>query len=94
MLRYVSAREATVWVETDAPCTVEILGHSAATFQVAVKHYALVVIRGLEPASSVEYEVHLDGRGRRPPTANDYPPSRIQTLPERVHWRSRLDPAA
>jgi hypothetical protein len=83
MLRYVSAREATVWVETDTPCTVEILGHSAASFHVAGKHYSLVVIRGLEPASSTEYEVHLDGQRRWPPTANDFPPSRIQTLPER-----------
>ena len=25
LLRYVGETEATVWVETDAPCTVEVL---------------------------------------------------------------------
>jgi PhoD-like phosphatase len=70
-------------VETDIPCMVEILGHSGARLQVAGKHYGLVVISGLEPASSVEYEVHLDGQRRWPPAASDFPPSRIQTLPER-----------
>jgi PhoD-like phosphatase len=83
ILRYLSAREATVWVETDIPCTVEILGHSAASFQVAGKHYGLVVISGLDPASSVEYEVHLNGERRWPATASGFPASRIQTLPER-----------
>ena len=30
MLRYVGETEATVWVETDAPCEVEVLGHADA----------------------------------------------------------------
>ena len=28
LLRYVGETEAVVWVETDEPCEVEILGHS------------------------------------------------------------------
>jgi hypothetical protein len=32
MLRYVSTREATVWVQTSDACEVEILGHRARTF--------------------------------------------------------------
>ena len=49
LLRYVSDREATIWVETDSSCEVEALGRSARTFRVHGHHYALVVIDGLEP---------------------------------------------
>lgn len=38
MLRYVSESVATVWVETDAPCRVEVLGHRTDT--VAYSHAA------------------------------------------------------
>ena len=34
LLRYVSETEATVWVEADAPCEVEILGRREPTFTV------------------------------------------------------------
>ena len=64
LLRHAGEEEATVWVETDAPCTVEVLGHTARTFHVAGHHYALVVIRGLEPGRAVPYEVTLDDQGR------------------------------
>jgi hypothetical protein len=50
-----------VWVETDAPCEVEVLGHRARTFSVMDHHYALVRIDGLTPGTTVPYEVHLDG---------------------------------
>ncbi|MGI9184308.1 MAG: alkaline phosphatase D family protein [Solirubrobacteraceae bacterium] len=82
MLRYVSSTEATIWLETDARCEVEILGHRTATFCVDGKHYALMVISGLEPASSTEYDVRLDGEGCWPPAGWAFPPSRIQTVPE------------
>jgi hypothetical protein len=81
MLRYVSDSEATVWVETDAPCRVEVLGHRSDTFQVNARHYAIVAISGLQPASCVEYEVHLDGVRRWPAADSGWPPSRIRTLP-------------
>jgi len=60
MLRYLDAHAATIWLQTDAPATVEILGRSASTFAVAGRHYALVVLEGLA-AEPVEYAVALDG---------------------------------
>lgn len=42
MLRYVGESEATVWVELDGACEVEVLGRTAPTFEVAGHHYALV----------------------------------------------------
>lgn len=60
LLRHVGATDATVWVETDAPCTVEVLGHRERTFHVAGHHYALVVVDGLEPGTETAYEVRLD----------------------------------
>jgi hypothetical protein len=81
MLRYVSTHEATVWVQTSDACEVEILGHRARTFCAGSHHYALVVISGLEPGSSVAYEVRLDGERRWPEPDSEFPPSRLQTLP-------------
>jgi len=80
MLRHVSETSATIWVETTAPCEVEICGRSAPTFRVAGHHYALVVIEGLEPGSTTEYEVHLDGERRWPLPASPFPPSVIRTV--------------
>ena len=58
---------ATVWVETDAPAEVAVLGHRAPTFEVEGHHYALVVIDDLEPGSVTRYEVRLDGAVVWPP---------------------------
>lgn len=80
MLRYVSDAEATIWLETDAPCEVEVLGHRTATFQVNGRHYAIVAIIGLAAGCSVEYEVRLDGV-RCWPAAGGWPSSLIRTLP-------------
>jgi hypothetical protein len=80
LLRYVGETEATVWVETDAPCEVEVLGRRERTFTVEEHHYALVRIEGLEPASFNEYEVRLDGVQRWPLADSDLPPSAIRTL--------------
>ena len=35
LLRHVTDTSATIWVETDAPCTVEVLGQAATTFTVS-----------------------------------------------------------
>ena len=83
MLRYASCTEATVWMETDGPCEVEILGRQARTFHVEGHHYALVVIEGLEPGSAEPYEVRLDGEPRWPPEGSSLPPSCLRTLPRR-----------
>ena len=80
LLRFVSESEATVWVETDSPCTVEVLGAREPTFAVRDHHYALVCIGGLEPGAETEYEVLLDGERRWPDPSSDLPPSRIRTL--------------
>jgi hypothetical protein len=79
LLRYVDATEATVWVETDGPCEVEILGSTAPTFHVSGHHYALVHVTGLEENAEHPYEVRLDGECRWPEEDSEFPPSRIRT---------------
>jgi hypothetical protein len=82
LLRYVGRTEATIWVETDGPCEVEVLGRKARTFCVEGHHYALVAIEDLEPGSSQEYEVALDGERAWPPPDWDFPPSVLRTFGE------------
>jgi hypothetical protein len=79
VLRYVDETDATVWVETDGPCVVEVLGHTARTFQVCGHHFALVHLSGLEPGSTTEYGVRLDGEQHWPEAASEFPPSVIRT---------------
>ena len=62
LLRYVDSNEATIWVETDEACEVEVLGTKSTTFCVAGHHYALLVLEGLEPGSRYDYSVTLDGK--------------------------------
>ncbi len=83
VLRYVDESQATIWVETDTSCTVEILGRTQPTFHVSGHHYALVHLEGLAPGSTTEYEVHLDGERHWPDAAPDgFPPSVIRTPAE------------
>src|SRR4051812_724425 len=79
MLRYVGETEATVWVETDQPCEVEILDSSTRTFEVEGHHYALVYIHDLEPGTSTTYDVKLDGEFVWPEKDDRYPNPRIRT---------------
>jgi PhoD-like phosphatase len=81
MLRHVGERHATIWVEVDAPAEVEVLGHTASTFQVGGHHYALVVVEGLAPGSTTRYGVSVNGRAVWPPAGESLPPSVIRTLP-------------
>jgi hypothetical protein len=83
LLRYVSETEATVWVETDGPCEVEVLGRRDRTFRIEGHHYGLVCIRDLEPGSSHEYELSLDGERAWPPSGSGFPPSRLRTIDPR-----------
>jgi hypothetical protein len=78
ILRFVSGTEATLWVEADGPCEVEVLGRTARTFCVGGHHYGLVVVDGLEPGTATPYEVALDGR-RCWPLDDGWPPSTIRT---------------
>jgi hypothetical protein len=80
MLRYVSETEATVWVETDEACEVEVLGRRDRTFQVEGHHYALVCITGLEPGTTHEYTVELNGSRAWPPPESGFPPSLLRTI--------------
>ncbi len=80
MLRFVNDHEATVWVETDERCEVEVLGCATRTFTVAGHHYALVIVEGLQPATITPYEVRLDGDVCWPPAGSSLPPSVIRTL--------------
>lgn len=79
LLRYVDETSATVWVETTRPAVVTVLGHEQPTFTVGGHHFALVVIRGLEPGTMRTYDVRLDGNLAWPPSTWDYPPPVIAT---------------
>lgn len=65
VLRYATAGEATIWVETDRPCMVRVvipdhgLSASEPTWSVHEHHYALVLLSGL-PTAAMAYEVLLD----------------------------------
>ncbi len=80
LLRYAGETDATVWVETDAACEVEVLRGRSRTFHVEGHHYALVHVAGLEPGGAYEYEVLLDGERRWPEAGSPFPPSMICTL--------------
>jgi hypothetical protein len=80
LLRHVGHTDATVWVETDEPCDVEVLGSREHTWTVGGHHYALVTVDDLEPGSTTPYEVRLGGERAWPPLVGDRPPSVIRTL--------------
>jgi hypothetical protein len=82
VLRYVRETEATVWVETDSSCEVDVLGHRERTFCVEGHHYAIVAVAGLEPGGTYEYEV-LAASGLR-----------LSVLPAQLHPHDRSGPAA
>ncbi|OBB59466.1 hypothetical protein A5757_14190 [Mycobacterium sp. 852013-51886_SCH5428379] len=87
LLRHVGTTDATVFVETDGPCRVEILGAAADTFEVLDHHFALVCIEDLDPARDHPYEVHLDGVKAWPPPDDEFPPPRIRLLPRNGNLR-------
>src|SRR5215218_577712 len=90
--RFAGVTDATVWVETSAPCEVEVLGARERTFHVEGHHYALVHCTGLESASTNPYEVRLDGERVWPEPDSPYPASVIRTYgadaPFRIAWGS------
>ncbi|HYI63233.1 MAG TPA: alkaline phosphatase D family protein [Acidimicrobiales bacterium] len=83
LLRCVDGPAATVWVEADGPCQVEVTAGPATgrarTTAVAGSHYALVVVDGLPDAATTAYQVRLDDRAVWPPPTGDLPPSVIRT---------------
>lgn len=82
---------ATVWVETEGPCTAEVrcadgATGTAPTIQIAGHHYALVTVTGLTPGSTTPYEVLLDGLRVWPEPGSPHPPSTI-TAPKTAPGR-------
>lgn len=82
LLRYTDGASATVWVETSRPCTAAVrcadgAAGTAATFQVAGHHYALVPVTGLTAGTTTTYEVFLDGTRVWPLSESPFPPSAI-----------------
>ena len=80
LLRHVGTTDATVWVETDRTCTVDVLGHRSRTWEVGGHHYCVVVVSGLASGSTTPYEVRLDDALVWPMAGSEFPPSRIRTI--------------
>ena len=80
LLRHVGITDATVFLETDEACQVEILGATADTFEVEGHHFALVCISDLDPGTDHPYEVRLDGVKAWPPPDYEFPAPRIRLL--------------
>jgi len=84
LLRYVDHDSATVWVETDRECDVQVVAGGSCgrepTWEVHGHHYAIVVLRGLLPGTETAYEVTLDGHQAWPEVGTPQPPSVIRTL--------------
>src|SRR4051794_12964294 len=79
LLRHVDPVSATVWVETDRACEVDVLGRRSRTFGGGGHPSALVVVEDLEPGSAPPSQVPLDGVKAWPPERSAFPPSRIRT---------------
>ena len=83
MHRWASTDEATVWVEADSPCEVEVRAGDAAaserTFEVEGHHYAIVRVSGLPENSATPYEVTLDATRVWPEPDSEFPPSALRT---------------
>ena len=87
LLRYIGETSATIWVQTRDAATVRVRAFdrewSTPTFGVHGRHYALVVLDGLEPGSVGDYEVDIDDEPVWPLPEQEYPglpPSRVRTL--------------
>ena len=86
LLRYAGTTDATIWVETEGACEVEVRAAGdtgdfscrARTFHVEGHYYALVHVTGLSPGEDYPYEVLLDGELRWPEPGSPFPPSTIR----------------
>ena len=80
LLRHVGETDATIWVETDAPCEVDVLGCASPTFRVGDHHYALVQVTSLTPGTAREYEVRLNGEKVWPESGSGFPASVVRPM--------------
>ncbi len=62
IVRGVPPGNLSVWVETDAPCEVTVLGRTASTFTVEGHHYALIGLDELPTGTATTYTVQLNGQ--------------------------------
>ncbi|MDN5748988.1 MAG: alkaline phosphatase family protein [Pseudonocardia sp.] len=90
VLRHVGATTAQVWVQTDRPATVRVLGCESRTFEVSQHHFALVPVTGLPPDSRTPYEVHVDDQRVWPPPTSPFPDSLIRTRGPRSDEENRI----
>jgi len=82
ILRYVDTHQATVWVETDRPCTVEVTTSTGSTgseptWGIGGHHFAIVVLDGLPAASLVDYRVELRADSA---SASCWPPEDVRAV--------------
>ncbi|MET0460985.1 MAG: alkaline phosphatase D family protein [Ilumatobacteraceae bacterium] len=91
LLRYVDDRRATIWVETDRSCLVEVIAdgrrHAAPTWGVHGHHYALVRVEDLVACTAIPYSVELDGATVWPAADSTFPPSVIRTVDPEAPYR-------
>jgi hypothetical protein len=87
LLRYVGETSATIWVQTRDAGTVEVEAFDrtwqAHTFGAHGRHYALVVLDGLEAGASSDYVVRIGGEQVWPEPEPQYaglPASRVRLL--------------
>src|SRR5262245_27503711 len=92
MNRWAGTNEATLWVETDAACEVEVRAGDATacgrTFVVEGHHYAIVRVGGLPENTATPYEVRLDGERVWPEPDSEFPPSTLRT--HSAHGAARI----
>lgn len=85
IIRHVTETTATIWVETSTPCNVSVLGSTTHTFTVEGHHFALVVVDGLTPGTTNEYDVSIDGNVSWPQPHDPFPAPTIRTLGDGAH---------
>lgn len=76
-----------IWLEVDAPCEVEVLGHRDRSWSVEGHHYALVELDRIAPGTDTEYDVRLDGEVVWPAPDDTLPRPRIRSWDEEAEIR-------
>jgi PhoD-like phosphatase len=91
LLRYADETCATIWVETDRACRVDVIigddSFTASTWSVHDHHYALVRIDRLAPCTANEYAVTLNGHHVWPLDSSEFPPSVIRAIDPEAPFR-------
>ena len=83
IVRYVDERVATIWLQAEAACEVEVLGVRERTWCVEGLYFALVAVEGLAVGEDHRYQVRLDGELAWPEPGSAFPASTIRLLDAR-----------